>query len=576
MQDIENIAKSNSAKIRFGILCNSYSLKKWQINTIEKLLESGNTELCLLVINAEETEKKTGIKKVLSWFGKNLIYRAYKRFFFKIDSLKEIDISQKLKDIPAISCLTSKKGKYSEYFSDNDVAEIKKYGLDFLLRFGFNIIRGKVLSSATYGIWSFHHDDERKYRGGPAGFWEIYQNDPVNGAILQRLTDSLDSGIILKKGYFKTIDHSYSANYDNLLNCCAKWPLQVCTDILNGTAYYFLQTMPPSKATIFKNPGNIPMLKFLAKLFTNKLKFHYNEFFQSEQWNVGIIKKSLEALVNEGLCENEIIMMPSQKRSNFRADSFAYIDEEKIKIFFENYDYKTRNGSFKSIEYTEKSEFENEKIVLEKPYHLSYPFIFSFNDNLYCVPESFENKQVDLYQIDKISGALSFQKTLLENTDAVDSTLFFNDKKWWLFCTKNSCNPNEELHLYFSENLEGPYFAHPANPVKTDIRSSRPAGSLFVKDGSIFRPAQDSSTTYGSRVALNKVTKLTTLEYIEETVKFIEPERKSNYHKGLHTISGVGDYSVIDMKRHIFVRSAFIYHLKRKINKLLRIKGNDK
>ena len=40
----------------------------------------------------------------------------------------------------------------------------------FMLRVGFNIIRGEILNVPKYGVWSFHHDDEVKYRGGPAGY----------------------------------------------------------------------------------------------------------------------------------------------------------------------------------------------------------------------------------------------------------------------------------------------------------------------------------------------------------------------------------------------------------------------
>ena len=58
MPDTNKNSYNNSiCKIRFGILCNGYFFKKWQVKVIENLLESGYTELCLLVINAEASEK---------------------------------------------------------------------------------------------------------------------------------------------------------------------------------------------------------------------------------------------------------------------------------------------------------------------------------------------------------------------------------------------------------------------------------------------------------------------------------------------------------------------------------------
>ena len=38
----------------------------------------------------------------------------------------------------------------------------------------------------------------------PPGFWEIHNGDPVTGVILQRLTETLDGGVVLHAGWFKT------------------------------------------------------------------------------------------------------------------------------------------------------------------------------------------------------------------------------------------------------------------------------------------------------------------------------------------------------------------------------------
>ena len=67
---------------------------------------------------------------------------------------------------------------------------------DVLVRFGFGIVKGPMLDLPTHGVWGFHHGDEEKFRGGPPGFWEIMHDDPVTGAVLQRLTEKLDAGRI--------------------------------------------------------------------------------------------------------------------------------------------------------------------------------------------------------------------------------------------------------------------------------------------------------------------------------------------------------------------------------------------
>jgi methionyl-tRNA formyltransferase len=78
----------------------------------------------------------------------------------------------------------SLRGRFSEYFSASDIALITGHKLDFILRFAFGIVRGAILRAPRYGVWSFHHDDEVRYRRGPPAFWEIHRGE---GVTLRRL-----------------------------------------------------------------------------------------------------------------------------------------------------------------------------------------------------------------------------------------------------------------------------------------------------------------------------------------------------------------------------------------------------
>lgn len=89
-----------------------------------------------------------------------------------------------------------------------------------------------------YGVWSFHHDDKMRYRGGPPAFWEIYRRDPHTGVVLQRLTERLDGGVVLRKRAFDTVLHSYTKNRDVGLFGGAAWRAEVCRDLLAGKGEY--------------------------------------------------------------------------------------------------------------------------------------------------------------------------------------------------------------------------------------------------------------------------------------------------------------------------------------------------
>ena len=85
--------------------------------------------------------------------------------------------------------------------------------------------------------------------------------------------------------------------------------------------------------------------------------------------------------------------------------------------------------------------------------------------------------------------------------------------------------------------------------MKIDIRSSRPAGTPFIHEDQLFRPAQDCSKTYGGRIVLNRIKTLTISQFEEESVCFVEPQRDSLYPDGVHTISSAGGVTIIDGKR---------------------------
>ena len=189
--------------LRFGLMINGLTVEQWQYETIKILIDNG-MKLTLIIQKNDDTPAPSFFDKIRNYPYRRLIFRVWHRFIFKPRSKYPTDLTKLTENIPTIFCTPIMKG-ISSYFEDIDIQEIKNQNLDFILRFGFNIIRGEILNAAKYGIWSFHHDDERIIRGGPPGFWEFMREIPNNGIILQRLTNSLDKGIILKRLNFKTI-----------------------------------------------------------------------------------------------------------------------------------------------------------------------------------------------------------------------------------------------------------------------------------------------------------------------------------------------------------------------------------
>lgn len=559
--------QEESGTLRFGVMCNGYEFQHWQWKAIEDLIHEGY-QLVLLIRNDEPVEKVPFLRKITTYPYRHLLYCLVQRYFSKPTCKHTVDSSEKLQDIPVVGCNTYKKG-IGEYFKEEDLEKIRSYQLDFILRFGFSIIKGEILNVPKYGVWSYHHDDPEKYRGVPTGFWEIYYHDPVNAAVLQRLTDKIDAGMILKKGWFKTQMHSWSGNIDHLYYGTAHWPLQVARAIVHGTQESILQNHAGKKGKLYKLPSNGKMMTFLWKLFLNKVKFHLHELFRAEKWKVGIIRRTPGEIMDNSIKADEIYWLPDAGEAQYFADPFIQKSGDNLYITCERFDYSEGKGSIELLKWDIRDEEVTQQWPLvRRKTHMAYPYLFNVNHETYCLPENADSGFLELYLFDKEQGELKFIADLMDAIDAVDATLFKSEKRWWLLFTRKNYS-SEHLYAWYAEELTGPYQPHRNNPVKTDIRSSRPAGNFFKWQDQLVRPAQDGSQTYGGRIALNRIIELTPSTFKEETIRFIEPDFDPKYNKGTHTISASGNFTAIDCKKHMFIAYAFIGQFKRKLQRLL-------
>lgn len=532
-------------KFRFGVLIDSYVLKKWQIDSIQLLIKDGHAELCYFLLNQTDTISE-GKKPSLG-------FRWIERRLRGKGPLELVDLREHFSSTP-IQELRSKKEKHSTYLLQEAEEFVEESSFDFLLRFGFGILRGRILEIPRYGVWSFHHGDPSIYRGGPAGFWEIYQGATINGAILQRLTPQLDKGIILKEGHFVCIQHSYREHLYKLLNEGASWPALTLRSLLGG------QDLPKkaisSEAPVYKTPSNATILLFLLKTFINKLRFHYLQLFKAEKWNVGIASMPIEQIIKSEL--NNIKWLKPAPHNSYRADPFAAYDKN---IYCEYYDYKNHKGHIEKYD-VEKASSE---IVIKGEHHLSYPFSISNEGKQYLLPESYRSEQLLLHEVKEGKILRSIQ--LLKGS-WIDPTLCYMNGTWWLFCTHQQA-PNEKLYLFHAPDIEGPYSPHLLNPVVCDVRGARPAGTPFFCEGSWYRPAQNCSATYGGSISVKKIELLSATEFKETLVKEVFPPRDSPYSKGIHTLSTFGNKTLIDGKHFYFDYRHFMHELKRKLKKIL-------
>jgi hypothetical protein len=544
-------------KIKFGIMCNKeISFQRWQANAITALIAHEQIECCLLIQNGIVNKRN---------FRSRLRLLKYKSFLWQIYSYvagkdstatKSVLLDNKLSRISKMTSIVQKKGKFSEFFSDNDVEHIKSFNLDFILRFEFGIIKGGILDSTKYGIWSFHHGDEQKYRGGPPAFWEIHNGDNITGSILQRLNDKLDAGIILKKGLLKT-QSNYVANRDQVYLESARWPLQVCLEIINNGQPFILPAASSTRAAIKVEPSNLQLVFFLIKTNIRKIRKIFEVLMYVDFWNIGVVHNNAGSFLT-GSKKPSVAWFPLKSKKMFYADPCGLEDDNGLHIFFEAYPYKKSKGE---IFYTNFSNdiYSEPKVILEESFHLSYPFLVEDNGCIYMVPESCEANSVMLYQAVEFPENWKMIKVLIDNYPGVDNTLFKYDDIWWMFSSDKNKGSSHNLNLFYADDLLSEWIAHPCNPIKTDIRSARSAGKPFIYDENIYRPSMNYSEKTEGSVSLNMVTVLTKKKYSEKVIKEILPYSESKFPDKIHHLFATKNYTLVDgCKETLVLRSLTI------------------
>jgi hypothetical protein len=190
--------------------------------------------------------------------------------------------------------------------------------------------------------------------------------------------------------------------------------------------------------------------------------------------------------------------------------------------------------------------------ALSRPYHLSYPFVFEWEGQYYLLPETAQNRSVELYHCTSFPDQWDFCKTLLTDYQAVDVTLFEQAGLWWMFASRHQAGRDYEfsdtVDIFFAPSPLGPWQAHPQNPVKIASYGARPAGKIFEWNGMFIRPTQDCSYGYGVGVIFNRIDELTPQTFRETEIGRLLPPKDDSYI-GVHTYNHLDDVTVVDLNK---------------------------
>ncbi len=549
------MTSSENSALRVGLLLDSFTLPAWAYEMLATVHRSAYAKIELIVMNAAAapTTRSLFTKIVGSW--NTILYAAYtgledRVFAREPDPFAPRDAADLLRDIPVVH-VRPRQINHFDWLHDDDIEAIRTHDLDVLVRLGFRILRGRILQAAKYGVWSYHHGDNLVNRGGPPGFWEVLEGHPVTGSILQMLSEDLDNGTVLCRSFSATDQLSVRRNQSNYYWKSASFLPRKLEELRALGGAEFLRRVNSHNRLTFhshrlyvapKNKEFVPLLgKHLVRYGARKVR---NAFF-GDQW---ILLFDIRDGLSSSLWRFKRIVPP---RDRFWADPHVVYRDGKYYIFIEEFLHNGGKGHIAVIEMDETGRYSQPRTVLERPYHLSYPFVFEWNGNLYMIPETAANRTVEVYRCVEFPTRWLFCTTLMENVAAVDATLHCDGRKWWLFanmCERQGASRWDELFLFSADTpLSTQWTAHPGNPIISDVRRSRPAGRIFEYRGELYRPSQDSSWGYGYAVKINRLVTLSETEYREEETGSIEPNWVQDI-RGVHSLSHAHRLTVVDAR----------------------------
>jgi hypothetical protein len=550
--------------LRIGLLLDSPKLSAFFARIIEDIRCSNFANLELLVFRKKRQPlaPESPSTSLIGTLKKRLLDPKLRKsalydFYLRLDQRTKapnhpqnlVDCSALLAGVESIEVEPIGK-RFVQRFPPEAIAKIQSKNLDVLLRFGFNILHGEILTSARYGVWSYHHGDNEFYRGGPPHFWELYEKAPLSGVILQVLTEELDGGLVLCKSLFAT-QQTVMVSRNRFA------PYWGSTDLvirkLNelhqfGWDYVKERAIPPEpykgKRKIYRSPTNAEVARWLGPIFLKKAVQYPFRKKKVQHWRIGVRVGGRNLLESTSTDDLERFTWLEPEKGQFWADPFLIEERGKTWTFFEDFSYRESRAWISCAEISPDGRLISPVRCLDNPNcHYSYPHVFRDGTDLFMVPEARDSGSVDLYRCVVFPDKWVRHSTLLRGK-FVDTTIWQQDGTWWLLTTRAEPDAGSgSLLLFFSDSLNGEWHFHPANPISTDIRNNRGAGRVFRAGNRWIRPSQSCCPTYGYSFSLNEITEISRVRYAERLVKTVSPGGRLC---GVHTYNFAGGIEMID------------------------------
>lgn len=555
--------------VRVGVALQSWHIPAWQHLALEKVTQCDHAQLASVIL-IEGGRSHAGI-------GAALLRRAFewqeaRRKVSRRGPCEMLDATALLSHVPVHRLSPKAKAGAAPR---QTLEEIRGEALDVIVLLSDADCIDGLSAVARYGVWYYQHDaaGAGDAAGTSAGLWEVLTRQPCVKSMLRATLANEPCEITLQVSY-SAIDHCCftrtrcghlwkSASFlvrglrelaehgDEALSG-ARRAVQDGTWVEPapggwGSRRTRLRRTAPTRRGLVRRPvGSLAWTMGVLRYLLWRLYMKMAMRIYRERW---ILLFDFGGQANS-LSDFQKLIPPPDR---FWADPHVVQRDGRYYVFIEEAPLATRRGHISVLRHNEDGSFGAPVPVIQRPYHLSYPFIFEWRGELFLMPESSEHRTIEVYRCKRFPEEWELECVLMENVAAVDSTLVQHQGRWWLFTSikENDGAAWDELFVFHAESpLTRHWQPHARNPVVSDVRCARLAGALYHEGPALYRPSQDGSYRYGYGVRLNRVEELTPQTYREVMVQQFAPGWDRSI-RAVHSFSRNGHLTMIDgMYRH--------------------------
>ena len=428
--------------LRIGLVLHDGCVPNWVVKVIESIRGDPGLLLCgVLLTGSGTTRKKPLLFNLWRWSD----YRCFGTTPSALarSEVREVDGEWQLTNVGAD-------------LNQDQMQWLAAAKLDVVLELGRDAVRG-IDQLARYGSWSVVYGESQELDAEHSMFEELRSRSLVSKtAIRMHRPDGAQR--VIGEAYSATnpvsLFHNVNASYWKATELLMRTLRDLSKDrqlVLPESETKRARTANP-ETTVPTNSLNMAnfMLRWAGSAFHHKLR----SSFMRESWFIALGRATDS--IPPCIQDMKVLKGPPDR---CLADPFIVSRDGKRYVFVEDWPCTTGRAIISCIEVDGLGIPGERRPVIERAYHLSYPNVFEWNEQVYMLPETLENGTIELYRALNFPYRWEQEAVLMHDVAAVDPTVISYAGKVWLFVggmTEN-ISTNDELFLFYSDSLFGPW-----------------------------------------------------------------------------------------------------------------------